>query len=695
MGLHPDVLVDGDDAERGTEAHTDDRSAVEAVLGGLVAAATRAAGASSVEVFAAGPEDDELVAEFLGFGFGGYRLEPPPSWPADVLDHLDGREGVLGEFLEVLPAGVLLGRLLAAIDLSQVDDYSLVEVVAAHKRMEGWSAARAAEAAAVLSKREALDSTWPVTFRATGGPPCFGGDELALRLGISRMTARRLTGRAFQGIFDFTQDALEAGEIDFAKAQAIVGALEDLPADVALAAQLTVLDRAPGRTLHQVRQDLAAAVIAVDPDGADQRHVAARQERRVNHPRALADGMALMSAVLPAADAVGLDLALEGAARAAKNNGDQRTLDQLRADTLALMGHTALATGHVGPHPETHCTCGCTTTTTTPDTSPSPPAETDNRDGDDPPPAPRAAADDEPDSMTDGTGTAATDPPPDPASRGQLRHRPADGPPHPGHRVPGCVLPHVRLGMIAGGRADIRITVPLHVMLPELDPPQTHALDREPVPVADLEGYGPVPPEVARALAAGGTWRRLVTDPTGTQVLDVGRTRYQPTTAIADHVRERDRTCIRPGCVTPARLCDQDHGKEWHLGGHTSVTNLQSLCKRDHILKTVGAFTVARAADGSFAWTTPAGHGYRRHLDGRVTRLPRGAADALRTVARANRGDRPAGDTPTWNDDQATIDHILRRAVELPVTPQPPADDPFAPAVSHYLPPLKPSPSPF
>ena len=39
----------------------------------------------------------------------------------------------------------------------------------------------------------------------------------------------------------------------------------------------------------------------------------------------------------------------------------------------------------------------------------------------------------------------------------------------------------------------------------------------------DLAGYGAITAEQARALAAGGTWRRLVTDPLTGAVLDVGR----------------------------------------------------------------------------------------------------------------------------------------------------------------------------
>src|SRR5690606_1456346 len=109
----------------------------------------------------------------------------------------------------------------------------------------------------------------------------------------------------------------------------------------------------------------------------------------------------------------------------------------------------------------------------------------------------------------------------------------------PGRRLQGGALPTVRLGVLGGGRSDIRITIPLHVLLPGVRDPDATAMDTGSESVAELEGYGPIPPVIARALAEGGEWRRLVTDPLGDQVLDVGRTSYQPPAAIADHVRER------------------------------------------------------------------------------------------------------------------------------------------------------------
>jgi hypothetical protein len=79
----------------------------------------------------------------------------------------------------------------------------------------------------------------------------------------------------------------------------------------------------------------------------------------------------------------------------------------------------------------------------------------------------------------------------------------------------------------------------------------------------DLEGHGPVDAVTARALAAGGTWQRIVTDPLSGTVLDVGRTRYRPPAALDEHVRVRDRHCAAPGCTIPATRADVDHTREY------------------------------------------------------------------------------------------------------------------------------------
>ena len=132
-----------------------------------------------------------------------------------------------------------------------------------------------------------------------------------------------------------------------------------------------------------------------------------------------------------------------------------------------------------------------------------------------------------------------------------------------------------------------------------------------------------VPAMTAWALAAGGTWRRLVTDPASGTVLDVGRTRYRPPVGLADLVRARDKTCVFPTCQTPASRCDIDHLTAWSQGGTTSLDNLVVLCQAHHRLKHTPGWALTRDREsGVLSWHTPDRTVYRRHRDGTIDRLP-------------------------------------------------------------------------
>ena len=133
-----------------------------------------------------------------------------------------------------------------------------------------------------------------------------------------------------------------------------------------------------------------------------------------------------------------------------------------------------------------------------------------------------------------------------------------------------------------------------------------------------------VPAMTAWALAAGGTWRRLVTDPASGVVIDVGRTRYRPPAGLADLVRARDRACVFPTCQTPAERCDIDHLAAWSQGGTTSLDNLATLCEAHHRLKHTPGWALTRdQASGILSWHTPDKTVYQRHPNGTITRLPR------------------------------------------------------------------------
>ena len=558
---------------------------------------------------------------------------PDDHLPSDVLATVDPGELLLAE--------------LESTDPRTVDDYHLVEMIAGYQRLAAWAQWRMAGLARRLSRRPALS---PRHSLPTGEQVVdMTAQELAPRLGLSRFAARRLVenGRLFGLRLEDTGAALERGRIDYPKACVVARLLKDQPDDVAWAVQQEVLPDAPHQTVTQLERAVSRAIIAIDPLRATARAREARELRRVHHPRPLPDGMASLTAVLPATDAAGLDLALEAAARSARAGGDSRTIDQLRADALALLGHGALERGFVGE------------------------------------PAPGGGGD----GMVAPAGAPSAEAAA-PGNRGDEALRLETGNTFLRTR-------HMPVGGIGGDRAQVRVTVPLSVLLapiparaagsgygPPDDGPPEHAppgeglpgdgplgrgllddsppgrglddaglpaddppgrglddvglpdddppddrYDGPPVEVAELDGYGPITPDVARALAhSGGTWRRLVTDPLSGRLLDVGRARYRPPAPVAGFVRDRDGTCVAPGCSTPARACEIDHVVPWALGGRTAVDNLAALCPRDHAAKTVGDFRLRHLGDGVFEWTTPTGHHYVRDRSGRVTSLGRAEA---------------------------------------------------------------------
>lgn len=327
----------------------------------------------------------------------------------------------------------------------------------------------------------------------------FAGDEVAaaLRLSVKAATALLDLAMALTRRLPATLAALEAGEIDITKARALAEIVRPLSGEQASAVERQVLVCAPGQTVGQLRAAAQRAVLRLDPDGAERRHTARRAERRVElHP--LPDGMAELSALLPAEAAVALYRRIDALARTGAALGDPCGVDARRADALADLG---------GPK----CPCGA--------------------------------------------------------------------------------------GPRGGDGVALRVIVGAGTLL---------GLDDHP---AELAGYGPIRAELARELAADATWRRVLTDPETGALLDVGTTSYRAPTGLARHVKTRDGTCRFPGCRQPASRCDLDHVVPFPEGA-TKVTNLQSLCRHHHRLKTEAEWSVTEGDDGTVMWTSPTGHTY-------------------------------------------------------------------------------------
>lgn len=186
-----------------------------------------------------------------------------------------------------------------------------------------------------------------------------------------------------------------------------------------------------------------------------------------------------------------------------------------------------------------------------------------------------------------------------PAPPGDTTRTPADdasGPGSSGADLGGSFAQ----GPGSGTRPEIMVIVSLEVLL---------GLSEDP---AELPGLGPIAADVARDLAADGTWRAWITDAAGV-VTATGTRGYVPSAAVARAVRAREPHCRFPGCRQPAQRCDLDHAIPWPRG-RTSPDNLGPLCRRHHQLKTHAAWALdpsppppgrSRAGQGATAGAPP------------------------------------------------------------------------------------------
>ena len=85
---------------------------------------------------------------------------------------------------------------------------------------------------------------------------------------------------------------------------------------------------------------------------------------------------------------------------------------------------------------------------------------------------------------------------------------------------------------------------------------------------------------------------------------------YRPSRALADSVRCRDLTCRFPGCDQPATRADIDHTVPHRDGGATHASNLKTLCRLHHLVKTFWGWHDQQLADGTLIWTSPSGQTY-------------------------------------------------------------------------------------
>ena len=252
----------------------------------------------------------------------------------------------------------MVAEFLAGVDLSGLDAESLLAVLGGLERVVAAAHAVQVRVMAEFTRRRP----------ASPGRPFgeFVADEVGLVLSVSRRVAEN---RVAQAVEMTTRTpavlrGLESGVLDLYRARIVTDATYRLDDQVAARVAAHVVGQAEGCNASQVRRLVRRAVLQLDPDGAGRRHERARADRRVMLTP-LDDGMAELTAFLPAEQAVAVYQRVDDLARGSRVAGDQRSADERRADVFVglFLGRRDAGTINQseGLRPLVHVTVAATT----------------------------------------------------------------------------------------------------------------------------------------------------------------------------------------------------------------------------------------------------------------------------------------------------------------------------------------------
>jgi hypothetical protein len=258
----------------------------------------------------------------------GRMSAPLPAWQTGALA------------VEHMPPGPAQAGWLAAAaaQAGRLDEYGLAGVAIAARRLASWATAVELGAVGQITARAAAADP-DIGLKPDGRPTrlcrdALGQVSLALRLTDHSATAWADLAITLTWRLPATGAALADGRIDLARARMIAEATSVLSQDAARVVEAEVLPGAGQQTTARLRARLRRAVIAADPEGAEQR----RQEAERHAAVSLYgddDGTAtLTGSGLPAVEAAAAMARITAIARALKAAGHGGGLDLHRAQVM-------------------------------------------------------------------------------------------------------------------------------------------------------------------------------------------------------------------------------------------------------------------------------------------------------------------------------------------------------------------------
>ncbi|MDQ0923973.1 hypothetical protein QF038_002481 [Pseudarthrobacter sp. W1I19] len=362
--------------------------------------------------------------------------------------------------------------------------------------------------------------------------------------------------------------ALQAGTMSWAHARTMVEQTSCLDPAAAAALEAHFLDPdAPGAARGCPIGEMPAYRFKArardwrerhHPESLEKRHARSVADRRVEYwPDN--DGMAWVAALLPADQASAIWNRLSAIARGKQGPTETRSLPELKADTFT---EGLLTTGTTAGNTANDVGTGGDRGAGDEISASSVSNGADSTGGG------NSAGDGEPDGPRQGDGTTSG-------------------------TAPGLGSPI---------RAQVLVTVPVCSLMGLTDEP------------AMLDGFGPIPPSMARRLVADGaaSFYRVLVDPRDGAPLEIGRTSYRVSKAMRNWLRLRDGKCPFPGCNNPSLDNEADHILAWHEGGSTGVSNLGQPCRKHHKLRHTSGWKPTPASKTEPpGWTSPTGRHYK------------------------------------------------------------------------------------
>ncbi|MGI8675636.1 MAG: hypothetical protein ACR2JT_01725, partial [Nocardioidaceae bacterium] len=396
--------------------------------------------------------------------------------------------------------------------------------------------------------------------------------ELGLALGVAPLTAASRVATAEVAVKDHPRllDLLGSGRVSMGGLRLVLKATDVLHPDQrrTVAAQLAHDAERDRLTPGMLERAALRRVIDVDPDAAEKRARASRNDRRISAVNQV-DGTGVLWAKLRAEELTLVYGALDSRARCLRGEGDERSITDLMCDLL-IEAVTGL--------PMKRSAGGIPAVTAT---------ALSNADPPDPDPDPWDPAD-----------VSVPDPYPESwqPPGALIGHPPLPSPPR--WRIP--------------AKVEVQVVISAATLL---------GLDDAP---CLLRGYGTIPGEVARDIvdnATSTTLRGLFADPVDGRLLAMESSARCFEGGLRQFDLYRDQRCRLSG----GRIRAIDHVKEVQDGGPTSAGNGQGLAKNPHVVKdhpevTVNVDTGPLLGDDldtlrenapNVTWTMPTGHSYQ------------------------------------------------------------------------------------